>query len=122
LGPTGFTGARVLCAFGSAMQPEPTPPLSAQQKRLRELETQRQHLSRMTVAEQNRLSQLNDKELQRLTRRLLATLKKQMAAIDSVSSASSQRTKPLPKKRKNLPPLQALALAPLCCCLRECPS
>src|SRR5438046_8529738 len=57
--------------FGSAMQPEPTPPLSAQQKRLRELETQRQHLSRMMVAEQNRLAQLNDKELQRLTRSLL---------------------------------------------------
>jgi transposase len=47
-----------------------------------ELETQRQHLSRIMVAEQNRLVQLNDKELQRLTRRLLATLKKQMAAID----------------------------------------
>jgi transposase len=36
----------------------------------------------MMVAEQNRLAQLNDKELQRLTRSLLATLKKQMAAID----------------------------------------
>jgi transposase len=82
LAKTDKVDARVLCAFGSAMQPEPTPPLSAQQKRLRELETQRQHLSRMMVAEQNRLAQLNDKELQRLTRSLLATLKKQMAAID----------------------------------------
>jgi transposase len=82
LAKTDKVDARVLCAFGSAMQPEPTPPLSAQQKRLRELETQRQHLSRMMVAEQNRLAQLNDKELQRLTRSLLATLKKQMTAID----------------------------------------
>jgi transposase len=82
LAKTDKVDARVLCAFGSAMQPEPTPPLSAQQKRLRELETQRQHLSRMMVAEQNRLAQLNDKDLQRLTRSLLATLKKQMAAID----------------------------------------
>lgn len=82
LAKTDKVDARVLCAFGSAMQPEPTPPLSGQQKRLRELETQRQHLSRMMVAEQNRLAQLNDKELQRLTRSLLATLKKQMAAID----------------------------------------
>jgi transposase len=82
LAKTDKVDARVLCAFGSAMQPEPTPPLSGQQKRLRELETQRQHLSRMVVAEQNRLAQLNDKELQRLTRSLLATLKKQMAAID----------------------------------------
>jgi len=82
LAKTDKVDARVLCAFGSAMQPEPTPPLSGQQKRLRELETQRQHLTRMMVAEQNRLAQLNDKELQRLTRSLLATLKKQMAAID----------------------------------------
>jgi transposase len=82
LAKTDKVDARVLCAFGSAMQPQPTPPLSGQQKRLRELETQRQHLSRMMVAEQNRLAQLNDKELQRLTRSLLATLKKQMAAID----------------------------------------
>ena len=48
LAKTDKVDARVLCAFGSAMQPEPTPPLSAQQKRLRELETQRQHLSRMS--------------------------------------------------------------------------
>lgn len=82
LAKTDKVDARVLCAFGSAMQPKPTPPLSPQQKRLRELETQRQHLSRMMVAEQNRLAQLNDKELQRLTRSLLATLKKQMAVID----------------------------------------
>lgn len=83
LAKTDKVDARVLCAFGSTMQPEPRAPLSAQQKQLRELETQRRHLSRMLVAEQNRLAQLNDKELQRLTRSLLATLKRQMAAIDA---------------------------------------
>ena len=83
LAKTDKVDARVLCAFGSTMQPEPRTPLSAQQKQLRELETQRRHLSRMLVAEQNRLAQLNDKELQCLTRSLLATLKRQMAAIDA---------------------------------------
>jgi transposase len=82
LAKTDEVDARVLCAFGNAMQPKSLAPLSVQQKQLRELETQRRHLSRMLVAEQNRLAQLNDKELQRLTRRLLAVLKKQMAAID----------------------------------------
>src|SRR6266850_1943445 len=82
LAKTDKVDARVLCAFGTAMQPKPLASLSMQQKQLRELETQRQHLSRMMVAEQNRLAQLNDKELQRLTRSLLATLKKQMTAID----------------------------------------
>jgi transposase len=36
----------------------------------------------MVVSEQNRLAQLNDKALQRLTHSLLRTLKRQMAAID----------------------------------------
>jgi hypothetical protein len=36
LAKTDKVDARVLCAFGSAMQPEPTLPLSVQQKQLRE--------------------------------------------------------------------------------------
>jgi transposase len=122
LAKTDKVDARVLCAFGSAMQPEPTPPLSGQQKCLRELETQRQHLSRMVVAEQNRLAQLNDKELQRLTRSLLATLKKQMAAIDMRMVGLIAEDQTLKQKAQSLPPWLALAHAPLCCCLRECPS
>ncbi len=82
LAKTDKVDERVLCAFGSAMQRERARALSAQQKRLRELETQSQHLSGMMVAEQKRLAQLNDKELQRLRRSVVATLKKQMAAID----------------------------------------
>lgn len=83
LAKTDKVDAQVLCALGSAMQPRPRTPWSPQQNQLRELETQRRHLSRMLVAEQNRLAQLNDKELQRLTRCLLAVLKKQMALIDA---------------------------------------
>ena len=102
LAKTDKVDARVLCAFASAMQPEPTLPLSAQQKRLRELETQRQHLSRMTVAEQNRLAQLNDKELQRLTRSLLATLKRQMAAIDARIAGLIAQDQSLKEKAQKL--------------------
>ncbi len=94
--------ARVLCAFGSAMQPEPTLPLSVQQKQLRELETQRRHLSRMLVAEQNRLAQLNDKELQRLTRSLLATLKRQVAAIDARLAGLIAQDQSLKEKAQKL--------------------
>src|SRR5262249_42510690 len=82
LAKTDEVDAHVLCSFGSAMQPKPLGPLSAQQKQLRELETQRRHLSRILVAEQNRLAQLKDKQLQRLTRALVTTLRKQMVAIE----------------------------------------
>ena len=102
LAKTDKVDARVLCAFGSTMQPEPRAPLSAQQKQLRELETQRRHLSRVLVAEQNRLAQLNDKELQRLTRSLLATLKRQMAAIDARIAGLIAQDQSLKEKAQKL--------------------
>jgi transposase len=102
LAKTDKVDARVLCAFGRAMQPEPTAPLSAQQKRLRELEAQRRHLSRMLVSEQNRLAQLSDKELQRLARKLLATLKKQMAAIDARIATLIEQDQTLQEKAQKL--------------------
>jgi transposase len=52
LAKTDKVDARVLCAFGTAMQPKPLASLSMQQKQLRELEAQRRHLSRMVVSEQ----------------------------------------------------------------------
>jgi transposase len=102
LAKTDEVDARVLCAFGSAMQPKPRAPLSAQQKQLREWETQRRHLSRLLVAEQNRLAQLNAKELQRLTRCLLASLKKQMALIDARLAALIAQDQTLREKAQKL--------------------
>ena len=94
--------ARVLCTFGSAMQPKPLVPLSTKQKQLRELEAQRRHLSRIVVSEQNRLAQLKDKGLQRLTRSLLATLKRQMAAIDARIAAVIAQDQRLDEKAQKL--------------------
>ena len=83
LAKTDKVDARVLARFGAAMRPEPTSPRSAAQKLLRKLESQRRHLSYLLVAEQNRLEQLNDEKLRRLTCALMGTLKKQIALIDS---------------------------------------
>jgi|SRR5215475_2723842 len=44
LAKTDQIDARVLAAFGVALRPKPTAPLSRQQKRLREVESQRRHL------------------------------------------------------------------------------
>src|SRR5438876_11975314 len=54
LSKTDKIDARVLSAFGATMQPSPTRPHSAEQKRRRECETQRRHLSALLEAEQNR--------------------------------------------------------------------
>src|SRR5207244_8285342 len=46
LAKTDKVDAHVLSAFGAAMRPKPTVPHSAEQKRLRQYEAQRRHLSR----------------------------------------------------------------------------
>src|SRR6266550_2861277 len=59
LSKTDKVDARVLAAFGVAMQPKPTVPRSPEQKQLREYEAQRRRLSGLLVAEQNRLAQIS---------------------------------------------------------------
>jgi transposase len=82
LAKTDKIDAKVLAAFGSAMQPQPTSPLSAEQKRLRQYEAQRRHLSRTLVAEENRLAQLSCTELRTLSRSLISKIKTQIKTID----------------------------------------
>ena len=82
LAKTDKIDAKVLAAFGSAIKPEPTPPLSAEQKRLRQYEAQRRHLSRILVAEQNRLAQLSCAELRTLGRSLMNKIKNQIETLD----------------------------------------
>ena len=74
--------AGVLCAFGTALQPAPSEAAAPEQLRLRELEAQRRHLSRLLVAEQNRGAQLREATLRRLHQRLLRQIQKQIEAID----------------------------------------
>ena len=78
LAKTDKIDAKVLAAFGAAMQPKPTPPHSAEQKQLRELEAQRRHLSKVLTAEENRLAQMNSAQLRRLSRSLISKIKKQI--------------------------------------------
>jgi transposase len=82
LAKTDRIDAKVLAAFGSAMQPQPTSPLSAEQKRLRQYEAQRRHLSRILVAEENRLAQISCTELRTLSRSLMSKIKNQIETLD----------------------------------------
>ena len=83
LAKTDTLDAKVLAAFGAAMQPKPTPPLSAEQKRLRQYEAQRRHLSKVLLAEQNRLAQVSCAELRSLSRSLISKIKKQIDTLDA---------------------------------------
>src|SRR5213596_2116740 len=82
LAKTDRIDAKVLAAFGSALQPQPISPLSGEQKRLRQYEAQRRHLSRILVAEENRLAQLSCTELRTLSRSLISKIKTQIETLD----------------------------------------
>jgi transposase len=82
LAKTDSIDAQLLWSFGQAIRPSATLPLKPSQEKLRELETQRRHLSRLLVAEQNRRAQLTDNALLRLSQRLIRQIKEQIAQID----------------------------------------
>src|SRR4029434_5938532 len=90
LAKTDRIDARVLAAFGTALRPKPTAPLSRQQKRLRELESQRRHLSQVLRAEENRLAHLHCAELRSLGRSLINKIQKQIDAIEERISRIAQ--------------------------------
>ena len=82
LAKTDSIDAHVLCRFGQTIRPQASVPPKPHQEKLRELESQRRHLSRLLVAEQNRRAQLTDKALLRLSKGLLTQIQKQIAQID----------------------------------------
>jgi transposase len=82
LAKTDSIDAQLLCRFGQAIQPQANATPKPHQDKLRELESQRRHLSRLLGAEQNRRAQLTDKTLLRWNKALLTQIQKQIAQID----------------------------------------
>jgi transposase len=83
LAKTDQIDAAVLVRFAQALRPEAMGELPLELMRLRELDKQRAHLSRLLVAEQNRLAQLGSVQLRRLSRSLIAKVAQQLATIDA---------------------------------------
>ena len=82
LAKTDSIDAEVLCAFGQAMRPQTLSASKLAQGQLRELESQRRHLSRLLVMEQNRGARLSDSSVRRLNRSLSQQIQKQIERID----------------------------------------
>jgi transposase len=94
--------AALLCAFGQAMQPELESAKSPQQERLREVEGQRRHLSRLLVGEQNRSARSSDPSLRLLNKRLIAQIKKQIVALDLRLNKLIEQSEELCRKARQL--------------------
>jgi len=99
---TDSIDAQLLCRFGEAIRPPATLPPKPQQDKLRELETQRRHLSRLLVAEQNRQAQLTHQALLSLSRRLLKQIQKQIAQIDLLIKRLIEHSEELSSKAQKL--------------------
>ncbi len=82
LAKTDQIDAAILMSFGMAMCPPPSAAQPEQIARLRELDAQRRHLSRLLSAEQNRLAQLSCAQLRSLSRSLISKVKKQISTLD----------------------------------------
>ena len=82
LAKTDRIDAEVLCEFGRRMRPQTVTAARLERERLRELESQRRHLTHLLVMEQNRGARVSDASVQRLNRRLINQIKKQIEHRD----------------------------------------
>jgi transposase len=82
LAKTDRIDAKLLCAFAEAMQPGTISASELEQEHLRELESQRRHLTHLLVMQQNRAARMSDLRVCKLNRRLIIQIKKQIEQLD----------------------------------------
>jgi transposase len=82
LAKTDRMDAKLLCDFGEAMQPGTIGASQLEQEHLRELESQRRHLTHLLVMQQNRAARVSDVCVRRLNRSLINQIKKQIDQLD----------------------------------------
>lgn len=102
LAKTDSIDARVLCGFGQAIRPPAAAAPKPHQEKLREVESQRRHLSCLLVAEQNRRAQLTDRALLKLSKRLIDQVKKRSAQIDLLVQRVIEQSEELTSKAQKL--------------------
>ena len=82
LAKTDRIDAELLCEFGKVMRPQTVTAAKLEQEHLRELESQRRHLTHLLVMELNRGARVSDASVQRLNRSLINQIKKQIEQLD----------------------------------------
>ena len=102
LAKTDRIDARVLCVFGAAMRPPTLSASNLEQQQLRELESQRRHLTHLLVMEQNRGARLGESAMRRLNRRLVQQIKKQIEKVDLLIKEHVEQSKELSAKAEKL--------------------
>jgi transposase len=102
LAKTDRLDAEVLCAFGKVMRPQTVTAATLEQEHLRELESQRRHLTHLLVMEQNRGARLSDISVLRLNRSLINQIKKQIERLDLLIKEHIEQSEELSAKAEKL--------------------
>jgi transposase len=102
LAKTDRIDAQVLCAFGKAMQPAIVDASQLEQEHLRELESQRRHLTRVLLMEQNRAARLSELCVRRLSRSLINQINKQIKQLDLLIKNQIAKSRELSAKAEKL--------------------
>lgn len=102
LAKTDRIDTEVLCAFGEAMRPSTLTASNLEQEHLRELESQRRHLTHLLVMEQNRAARMTDPSVGRLNRSLINQIKKQIEKLDLLIQKHIERSQELSAKAEKL--------------------
>ena len=102
LAKTDRIDAEVLCAFGETMRPKTLTASNLEQEQLRELESQRRHLSRLLVMEQNRGARVGDSSVRSLNHSLVKQIRKQIERIDLLIKNQIEQSQELAAKAAKL--------------------
>jgi transposase len=121
LAKTDSIDAEVLCTFGEAMRPQIITASKLEQEQLRELESQRRHLSHVLVMEQNRGARLCETAVQKLTCRLIKQIQKQIEQLDLLIKNQIDQSQELSAKAQKLTAISGAGLRTAALLLAQMP-
>ena len=98
LAKTDRIDAEVLCEFAKVMRPQTVTAARLEQERLRELQSQRRHLTHLLVMEQNRGARLSDASVQRLNGSLTKSKSRSINSTCSSKDTSTNHRNSRPKQ------------------------
>ena len=121
LAKTDRIDAKVLCEFGKVMQPQTVTAATLEQEHLRELESQRRHLTHLLVMEQNRGARVSDASVVRLNRSLINQIKKQIEKLDLLIKEHIEQSPRLSAKAEKLISIKGVGLRTAALLLAQMP-
>jgi transposase len=121
LAKTDRIDAEVLCEFGKVMQPQTVTATTLEQEHLRELESQRRHLTHLLVMEHNRAARVSDASVVRLNRSLINQIKKQIEKLDLLIKERIEQSPRLSAKAEKLISIKGVGLRTAALLLAQMP-